>query len=114
MSIDWKNLKKDTIAPVANKNSREESPTGSSGCTAYFGVDAPVCTNRGKYKNERKVCWDTIKNLRYDGKKLLLDNKSYKLFLCKKCEEYFIEESNRDLGDEELFTCFECNKLLRT
>ena len=111
MSIVWKDLKEDTKISEPNNalGLREEFPTG---CSSYCGIDSPTCTNRGRYKNEKKVCWDTIKNLRYIGRRLVLSNISYKLFFCKECEDYFIEESNSDLEDEEIFTCFECNKII--
>ena len=111
MSIVWKDLKEDTkISEPDNTLSLREELL--AGCTTYFGVDTPTCTNRGKYKNEKKVCWDTIKNLRYTGKRLILNNTSYKLFFCKECGDYFIEENDSDLEDEEIFTCFECNKII--
>jgi hypothetical protein len=79
-------------------------------CTSYNSAFSPTCTNRGKYRKEVRLCWDTIQNLKYSNGRFMIDGESYILLVCSSCEDYYIEKKleGKEENLEQIFKCYEC------
>lgn len=103
MKFKWNNLSDTPKTPIEVLEDDKSEPN-----VYYCNVDNPTCTKRGKKGDPIKLCWDTIKELRYNGKCFHVNNESHNIFVCKECGDYFMSPIN-DCTDEVLeFTCFIC------
>lgn len=108
MAFKWNVGVNDSITP--GKNIYEPSKIKSNDCSVYHSAYSPTCTNRGKYRKEVRLCWDTIQNLTFTNGKFMIGENYYKVFVCSVCEDYYIEkdESNEGSDLEQIFKCYEC------
>ena len=108
MAFKWNKNNESNI--LYSKDIYEAPKIKSNDCSVYHAAFSPTCTNRGKYRKEVRLCWDTIKNLKYVNNKFIIDNDIYKILHCEVCEDYYIEkdESNKGAELEQTFKCYEC------
>jgi hypothetical protein len=110
MKFSWEVSKNNSLNIYKETQVLKEDTTKKDQiCSAYNATYSPTCTKRGKHNKEVRLCWDTIKNLRYDGENFIIGSDIYQILECIICEDYYIEKSEQNINRKvDIFKCFEC------
>jgi hypothetical protein len=79
-------------------------------CNAFCNKDNPACVGRGKHDTEVKLCWETMKDLRYSAGHYHISDQFYNHFVCSECQDNYIVKCDRDESTDNIhyFKCLIC------